>query len=306
MGEGEALRALLVEDDPDDTAIFRRYAEQLRDYRLDLAHVVTGEEVEERFAPNTFDMVFIDLQLGGAAGGIDLIEHLARQGWDVPAVVVTGTGDENKAVEAMKAGAYDYLIKDSLNADLIERTVRNVRRRHMLEHEREEMLHKLEELSVTDELTRLANRRRFDDRLQEEAERSARTGNVFSLLMMDLDHFKQVNDQYGHQTGDEVLQKCAQALKENVRRSDFPARYGGEEFCVILPETSLQGARVVAGNLRKAVEDFPPPVPTVSIGIGCWKADLSMEDVVHRADEALYAAKDSGRNTVVAFREGEV
>lgn len=304
MSDEEALRALVVEDDPDDVAIFRRYAEQLREYRLNLIHAATGEEVAKRFAPTAFDIVFIDLQLGGATGGIDLIEHLARQGWEVPAVVVTGTGDENKAVEAMKAGAYDYLVKDSLNRDLLERTVRNVRRRHLLEQEREEMMCRLEELSVTDELTSLANRRRFDERLQEEVERCARTGSVFALLMMDLDHFKQVNDQHGHQTGDEVLQKCARALEEHIRRTDFPARYGGEEFCVILPETSLQGALVAAEKLRKAVEDLRSPVPTVSIGVGCWEPDLSADELLHCADEALYAAKDSGRNAVVVLGEG--
>ena len=301
MSEAQTIRVLLVEDDDEDALIFCRHADGMKGLRMSVAHVATVAEAMSRLAAAGFDLVFIDLNLESGGTGMDMLKRLRNEGEGIPAVVVTGSGDETRAVEAIHAGAYDYLPKDALSADLLERTVRNALQRLSLEKERARMIRELRELSVTDELTGIANRRSMMRKLEEEVWRSDRTGHSFALLMLDLDHFKEVNDRHGHQKGDQVLRRCAAVLQQNVRRTDLLARYGGEEFCVLLPETSLGGARRAAEKVRQAVVDLPPPVPTVSVGVACWQARSSFEDMLRQADEALYKAKAAGRNRVVAY-----
>ena len=301
MSTAEMIRALLVEDDDEDADILRRYMSRLADYTVAVTHVHSAEEALAAISGDGFDLVFLDMHLGGA-DGMDLLDRL-KGSCDTPVIVVTGTGDEARAVEAMKAGAYDYLGKDTLTVDLLERAVRYACRRHLLEQERARMVEKLAELSVTDELTSLANRRSLSQRLEGEAKRSARTGRPFAVLMVDLDHFKEVNDRHGHQVGDSVLQQCARTLKENVRGTDFVARYGGEEFCVVLPETSLQGAQHVAEKLREAVANLPHPVPTISVGVAVWQLQVSADELLGQADDALYHAKQRGRDRVAVHGE---
>jgi len=304
MSEQTALRVLLIEDDDEDAAIFCRYAERLREHEIAMVRVAGEEEGWRRLLGERFDIIFLDLNLTGGSTGIDVLKRLRRDGIDIPVIVVTGTGDEVKAVESMKGGAYDYVLKERLNSDLLERAIRHARKRHSLEQERVSMVEKLAELSVTDELTGLANRRLLEARLQEETARSQRTGRPFVLLMIDLDHFKRVNDRYGHQKGDEVLRECAAALRGNVRKTDFVGRYGGEEFCVLLPETPLAGARVAAEKLRQAAKALPEPVPTVSIGVACWQPRNTADEIIERADQALYEAKKAGRDRVVVYGNG--
>ena len=298
------LRVLLVEDDDEDADIFCRHAGLVKRYQLSVVRAGGEREARSRLAAESFNLIFIDFNLMGAGSGMDLLRDLQRGKMDIPAIVVTGSGDEMRAVEAMKLGAYDYLPKDTLSADLLERTVRNVRHRHALQQEGALMTQRLEELSVTDELTGLANRRQLTLKLEEEIRRSDRTGRPFVVLMMDIDHFKQVNDEHGHQGGDNVLKQCATAFRENLRRIDFVARYGGEEFCALLPETDEGGACRAAERLRKAVKALPDPVPTISIGIALGTPNSSAQEIVHQADEALYEAKEAGRDRVVVRGNG--
>jgi diguanylate cyclase (GGDEF)-like protein len=293
------VRILLVEDDEEDALIFCRYVGRVTDSVIRVVHVTSGAEAKERIGRETFDMMFLDLNLGGGTSGMDMLRELHDEHSDLPVVVVTGSGDEVRAVEAMKAGAYDYLVKDSLSADLLDRTVRYALRRHHLEQERALMIERLSELSVTDELTSLANRRYLMDKLDEEVRRSGRTQSPFGLLMVDLDRFKDVNDRYGHQVGDAVLTRCASILRHNVRSTDFVARYGGEEFCILLPDTPAQGALNVAEKLREAIGSLSDPVPTVSIGVAVWTPGDTPDGLLSRADKALYQAKEAGRDRVV-------
>jgi diguanylate cyclase (GGDEF)-like protein len=177
---------------------------------------------------------------------------------------------------------------------------RELRRRHNAEHE-------LAQLAATDALTGLANRRTLDQALRHEWFRAQRSGMPLSLMMIDADHFKAFNDRHGHQAGDEALRSLANVISAHVRRpADLAARYGGEEFSVILAETDSAGARQIAENIRKAVEQLPlvegadEPM-TVSIGISTWTTatDISLESLLFAADKALYQAKENGRNRVV-------
>lgn len=194
-------------------------------------------------------------------------------------------------------GACFVLLVNTLSLE----TTRNARRLTALEQE-----------SITDPLTGIYNRRYLDRRLADEIARSNRYGMPLSVLLIDIDHFKRVNDIYGHQVGDLVLEGMAQLIVTTLRTTDIVARYGGEEIMVIAPSTPVKTAANLAERLRKVVEDASFEVPaeldleisalgvTVSIGVACFGREVrDMNDLVQSADKALYRAKSEGRNRVV-------
>ena len=175
--------------------------------------------------------------------------------------------------------------------------------------ERVKLIAFLENLSITDALTGIANRRHFEWRLSEEVERARRYKYPLSALLLDLDHFKQVNDNYGHQIGDIVLQQVAQRLKNSLRRTDFLARYGGEEFVVLAPQTPAERAIILGERLRQVIAESPITVAddlqiriTLSVGIAVFPDHAQNEsELIGAADAALYKAKQMGRNRVCMF-----
>lgn len=173
-------------------------------------------------------------------------------------------------------------------------------------NERIRLGEKLEELATTDGLTGVLNRRRFDDVLSEEWQRWSRYGNTFALLLIDIDHFKSINDTHGHMTGDEVLRRLGKTLREVVRTEDTVARYGGEEFAVVAVGAGRESAVELARRLRDGIRDTPMPDPvgaiTVSLGISSASEDVqSAAELINQADEALYRAKKNGRDRFEIF-----
>ena len=171
-----------------------------------------------------------------------------------------------------------------------------------------ERLDAVKKETMTDSMTKLANRRAFDSQLGEETVQAAELGESVSLLMLDIDHFKRFNDSYGHQVGDQVIKLVARTLVQTLKGRDIPARYGGEEFAVILPSTELEKAAQVAEKIRQKLascnmtrrgggEDYGQV--TLSIGAALYRPGEALGDFVARADKALYAAKEGGRNRVV-------
>jgi diguanylate cyclase (GGDEF)-like protein len=157
----------------------------------------------------------------------------------------------------------------------------------------------MEQLAHTDHLTRLTNRRGLEPLLKRELQRAERYGPSVAVLLIDLDHFKKVNDHYGHAIGDQVLREVALRLDLYLRQADTVARWGGEEFLILAPATDLAQAEQLATRLVEAVRDKPVLGDisiTLSIGVSCYRARDSLESLVHRADEALYRAKALGRN----------
>lgn len=172
---------------------------------------------------------------------------------------------------------------------------------------------RLEELAETDALTGTYNRRHFQRSLERELRRSERYSRSLALVMMDIDHFKRLNDEYGHPAGDAVLKGLAAVVDKTTRNIDIFARYGGEEFVLILPETHLEGAAELAERLRGAVETHEFPVSddekihvTISLGVAVYPAAKTAEALVQAADDALYRAKEAGRNRMVTAEPGEV
>lgn len=166
--------------------------------------------------------------------------------------------------------------------------------------------------SMLDPLTKIPNRKCFDEQIASETERASRDGNSLCLLVFDIDHFKNFNDSYGHLTGDQVLRLVAQVLKANVKGRDMPARFGGEEFVAILPDTDISGATAVAENIRLAVQakellkrstNEKLGRITLSAGVAQWRAGDTAASLIERADRCLYQAKGNGRNMVIAERD---
>lgn len=201
----------------------------------------------------------------------------------------------SSAFENMSKSIYDYQV--SLEEKVKQRTKE-------LSIKNKE----LEKLSITDKLTGIFNRVRLDKVLQEELEKSLRYKNDFSIILMDIDFFKMVNDTYGHQVGDDVLQESAQIFQKNIRKVDVLGRWGGEEFLIICPKTYENGAKQLALHINEAFrkhkfKSYPKQI-TISLGVASFNNDISKaEELVSRVDNALYRAKNSGRNKVVVFSD---
>jgi len=218
---------------------------------------------------------------------------------DIPVLFLTGRTSATDEVDGLEAGGIDYITKP------INPTVLRARVRNHLELKRSRDA--LERMARLDGLTGVANRRTFDDMLRREWRRNARTAQPMSVIMIDVDHFKQYNDTYGHADGDECLKAITKAAEGALQRpADTVARYGGEEFVALLPDTSLEGALAVAEGIRAAIAalDIPhagskaAPHVTVSLGVASGIPDLECEpgELVKAADAQLYAAKADGRN----------
>ncbi|HEX3699912.1 MAG TPA: PleD family two-component system response regulator [Phenylobacterium sp.] len=266
-----------------------------------------------------------DKALLTARGAVDLvIVNTAAKGFDglrlaaqirsdeatrsLPVLAVVDFDDRPKVVKALELGVNDLLAKPIDPEELAARTRTQIRRKRYTDYLRDNLDHSLE-LAVTDQLTGLHNRRYMQSRLEALIKRAAAGGEPVATLVIDIDHFKKINDSFGHQVGDEVLREFAVRLASNVRAIDLPVRYGGEEFVVVMPDTRLKDAHRIAERVRLHVAGSPFRVlggeellsVTISIGVA---ASLGAADtpqaLLRRADEALYEAKTSGRNRVIA------
>ena len=227
----------------------------------------------------------------------------------LPILLVADDSDLPRLAKGLDLGANDYLVRPVDRNELLARVRTQIRRKRLAERLRANYRRSLS-LALTDELTGLYNRRYVFAHLSELLGRRTEGGNETAVLLFDVDHFKRVNDRHGHPAGDEVLRELAERAVRHVRSVDLVGRLGGEEFVVIMPETSLAGAVVVAERFRAAVADEPfvprgqsekLPV-TVSVGIAVTgEGSDTIDTLLKRADDALYAAKHAGRNRVVAL-----
>jgi two-component system cell cycle response regulator len=199
----------------------------------------------------------------------------------------------------MRRGVQDYLVEPLADGEVLTRVEAASRTKEL----REELVAqgaRLESMLREDTLTGLSNRRAVLTQLAGMVSAARRHGHPLSIAILDLDHFKRINDTHGHKVGDDVLVAAAHAMGTHLRAEDQLGRLGGEEFLVLLPDTDREAAGHVAEKLRAEVADAPTPVPvTVSIGVATWDGEAP-EDLLHRADEALYAAKEAGRDRVLA------
>ncbi len=300
MTTPRVTRRLLLIDD--DRAQFRLTHAQLRHFPRDLFELDwagTYEEGMERLLSGQYDACLLDYQLG-PRDGLQLLRSAIAQGCRTPVVFLTAETSPQIDLEAMNAGALDYLVKSEITPRILERSLRYAVKLAA-------SFAALRQLATVDPLTGLLNRREFDRILQDEHERAVRFAQPLGLLLLDLDHFKQVNDTHGHPVGDHVLQTLAQRIAGNVRTVDRVARYGGEEFAVVLVQGASGFAKETAERIRAAVAAEPIATSdgrsvsmTVSIGVAALGGPGDTPaGLVAAADKALYAAKAAGRNQVV-------
>lgn len=301
MPTDDRQKVLVVDDVPSN---IRMLGEALRaDYEVMAA--ASGEKALELVAESRPDLILLDIVMPGI-DGYEVLRRLKEDPatQDIPVIFVTGLGDADDEQRGLEMGAVDYISKPFFIPIVMARV------RTQLQLKRKSDI--LESMVMLDALTEIPNRRHFDETLDVEWKRARRAGSPLAVAMMDIDHFKAYNDNYGHAQGDDCLRRVAKALEGASRRpADFVARYGGEEFVAVLPETPHEAAMEVAERLRAAVEAAGLPHAhsrmadhvTVSVGLASIAPDRfnnfsSAHDLLKKADEQLYVSKQGGRNRV--------
>jgi len=263
----------------------------------------SSEEALEIIEDDAIQVVVSDIILPGISG-LELATKIKQKHENIDIIIMTGHGREFSYEEAVRKGACDMVVKPFRAEELqlrIERTLSEQRMRA----ERKVNLEELERLAITDDLTKLFNSRHFYQRLKDEINRSRRYQTPLSLLLLDIDFFKDYNDNYGHLEGNKVLQQIGKTIQTCLRSMDTAYRYGGEEFTVLLPQTISSEAETVAKRIKKAVaklkfypEEKETASITISIGVTEYRHGDAPEKFVKRADQAMYMSKKNGRNKV--------
>jgi len=292
---------ILIVDD--DVAIRESMNEFVDMSGYESSTAASAEEALEMLEEKSADVVITDIMLPGM-DGLELTDRI-KKNHDIDVIVMTGYSGDYSYEEAISKGASDFVFKPVRFEELLLR-LRRVLKERNLTQERVQMLDKLKRLSITDGLTKLYNSRYFYNQIKAEIDRTKRYQRPLSLLLLDIDQFKEYNDNYGHLEGDKVLVRLGEVIKSCLRKMDSAYRYGGEEFTVILPETAGDEAATVAERIRAAVEtDKFYPLKnkeqlsiTISIGVTEFLLDEEVAIFVQRADKAMYLSKQSGRNRV--------
>ena len=299
------LKILVCDDDPADRKLVRAYLRQITDREIVVLEAEQRREIQDALDKGRVSLVLMDIQMPEKSGMEWLAEIVEKQ--TAPVVMLTGAGGEEIAVQSLQEGAVGYLVKSSLSKENLVKTIDSALAKWRQIQQAKADQEKLERLANLDSLTGLYNRRVILDRLNERIKYVRRYGEELSLIMLDIDHFKKVNDQYGHLIGDGVLEGIAVLVQRNIRDTDVVGRYGGEEFIIILLKTGLSSALGVAERIRKAIQgaemkDSEGNVfsVTVSEGVSSYKPAEDERSLISRADDALYRAKENGRNRVEA------
>ena len=286
---------ILVVDDNKLNILLLKQILSDEDYEV---HVLTsGAHVLEKSLEIKPDAILLDIMMP-EIDGFEVCSMLKEEPItkNIPVIMVTAKTQGEDLKKAFNLGAFDYVKKPIDEVEVISRL------RSALKYNAQQKV--LETMAMTDGLTGLYNHKLILDLFDKEYKKAKRNNQAIAFLMLDIDHFKKVNDTYGHKTGDEVLQRLADILRKNSRNSDLLGRYGGEEFCIILPNIKIEESQFVCERIRKAVEEskitFKDQTINITISIGnCFNHPMSTyseEDVIIRADEALYKAKNNGRN----------
>ncbi|MGH8261339.1 MAG: diguanylate cyclase [Steroidobacteraceae bacterium] len=314
--ETAPLKLLLVEDEPTQLLLMQRLLRRAG-YTVETAD--NGEEALARVSTGEFQMLVTDWDMPGM-DGVTLCRRVrqAHLPGYLYVLLLTGHGSTESLVTGLEAGADDYIRKPPNEAELLARLTAG-QRIVRLEQSLRDANAKIQLLSITDPLVGTYNRRYLNEQLVHEVERARRYGHPLAAVMADLDFFKQVNDRYGHQVGDQVLRGFVALAKGSIRHaSDWMARYGGEEFVVVLPQTPLAGAAVTAEKIRASCAATPiataagDVIVTASFGVaelGSAAAAAggsiaeAAEALLREADAALYRSKHDGRNRVTIARD---
>jgi diguanylate cyclase (GGDEF)-like protein len=299
--DSEKNNSLLIVDDDKQNLMMLSHILQ-PEYAIRIAS--DGEsalKIAEKYVP---DLILLDIVMPGMDGyQVFTALHGKEKTAEIPVIFISGLNNNNDEKRGLELGAVDYISKpfDDMIVKLrVHHQIRIINQLRTIEH-----------LSLMDQLTGIPNRRHFDNQLRAEWRRAIRDHVPLTLLILDIDHFKDYNDTYGHQQGDKVLCLVARVLTWTLKRvSDCLARWGGEEFTVLLPNTDLNGGMAIAEQIRKNVEleellcdNGKITKLTISIGVNTDSPTLSnsIDEFISRADEALYTAKNNGRNRICPY-----
>ena len=298
MSNNEASLILIVDDDLINIEILNAVLED----EYDIIFATKGKQAIDLAKKYQPDLILLDVIMP-EMDGYAVCEYLKADNKTscIPVIFITGLSDMDAEIKGLQVGAIDYVAKP-INPPIVQMRVRN----HIeLQRARKSLKH----LSITDALTDLANRRHFDEVLQNEFNRLSRLHHPLSLVMLDVDFFKKFNDGYGHLIGDNCLKQVAYTIRGSLQRpADFAARYGGEEFSCILPNTDSKGAAAIAEKIRTNIEqlDIPhrnsPIADHVTVSLGVFTvytySRTCPSEIVAKADQQLYRAKETGRNKI--------
>ncbi len=302
----QPVSILCIENRDDD---FAKLKAVLHDQpELILCQAKRIDEALEKLGAERFDLIFLEYLLPDG-NGLEFLETATRKELDTPIVVITDQEEERVAARVIQAGAYDYLQKEKMSSKALLRIISNTLEKASLKREMRMAQQKMAEMSIRDELTGMFNQRYFQDALEREINGARRYSHRLALCIIDLDNFRLVNETHGHVCGDHVLMECGHLLENTVRKYDVACRYGGEKFAIILPDTSLEKAKVLCDRFRGKIntheftyDDITLKI-TASAGVAAYSIqnDTDSQELLAAADQALCQAKRQGRNRVVAI-----
>lgn len=303
----EDFLILVVDDIPANLKVMKEILEPVG-YSVTFAR--SGDQVLERVKLAKPDLILLDLMMP-EIDGLQVCEALKAEPktQDIPVIFLTASQEEEHLIQAFELGAVDYVTKPFRKPELLARVRTHLLLKYTVDKlrqtqiELQEALEAVEKLARLDPLTGILNRRALMEIAEQEMNRAKRYGTPFSILLLDVDHFKQVNDTYGHPVGDQALCAVVESILNGIRQVDFVGRYGGEEFAVILPEISTDSAWKAAERIRLQIEKMTIFTEqgelklTVSIGVTTYeREDKIVDQLFKRSDQGLYQAKAEGRN----------
>ena len=308
----EGAKILIVEDKDFE---FRKLEETLEKDSHTVIGAESGMEAMEFISSHDFDLIVVSLNLENE-DGLRLCSHLKsnERTRSIPIVMVGEQDDMKRIAQGLEIGVHDYVLRPVERSEFLARARTQIKRKRFQERLRASFEVSLS-MALTDSLTGLYNRRYLEVHLEKMLQKNKETGKALAVLMIDIDHFKPINDTHGHKVGDEALKVFAARLQENTRSFDLVARLGGEEFVVILPDVSEERSYIVAERLRRAIAKDPFQIGgdtgtidvSTSIGGAIIQAgDCNVHDALDRADKMLYQAKEEGRNCVVFEDKGKL
>jgi len=294
---------LIVDDNLQISGPLREFLE-LSGFQSSMAS--SAEEALTLIKNNNFEVVITDIMMP-EMDGLELTDKIKKE-YDTDVIVMTGHTENYSYEEAINKGASDFIFKPIRFEELLLRLKRVLKERK-LSKDRDKMMKKMEQLAITDGLTKLYNSRHFYQQIEHEIQRSKRYNHPLSLVLIDIDHFKIYNDTYGHIKGDKVLFKLAEIIKSHLRTMDSAYRYGGDEYTIILPATSGKEAATAAERINNAIKsekfypnpDLKPLTITISAGVTQYFNNEELTTFIHRTDQAMYLSKKQGRDKVTTL-----
>ncbi|MDA7742462.1 EAL domain-containing protein [Francisellaceae bacterium] len=304
------IKVLLIDDNPDDRVLYRRLLSK-SDALYDIRETGDASQALAMLEEDMPDCIILDYAMP-EMNGMEFITQLKAHPplASIPVLMLTGQGDEKLAAEAIKSGALDYLVKSQVTVDNFHQSIVNTIEKGGLLVQVDDQRKELEQLAKKDFLTGLRNRYSFESILNQELEKAETLKQKFAVLFLDVDDFKKINDEQGHDAGDLLLKKIAIILDSSVRGSDVLARFGGDEFAVLLRDIDHEDSAgaissKIIDRVQRGVQIHDSHINvTVSIGISCFpEGGTTTQDLLKNADIAMYRAKGYGKNSAAFFTE---